>query len=75
MMAPELAEIEAPRTAGSICAVCSVELADGEALCPHHHASFAGDNWAYWNRTMCDFIHRGIEPPVPSGAVLLENIA
>jgi hypothetical protein len=63
-MTPATAETDAPTSPVSICAACSVELSDGEGLCPHHHTSFPGDNWAYWNRTMCDFIHRGIEPPV-----------
>jgi hypothetical protein len=64
MMAPDLAQPDAPTTRNGICAACSVELSDGGELCPHHHASFAGDHWAYWNRVMCDLIHRGIEPPV-----------
>jgi len=41
----------------SLCASCGLTLPEGIALCPHH-ASDLFDEWATWNRAMCDFVHR-----------------
>lgn len=47
----------------ALCASCGLTTLSGDvALCPHHHAVY-GDDWAIMNRIMCDFFHRGIEPP------------
>ena len=43
------------------CAWCNVEMATGSGLCAHHDTSESG--WAASNRIMCDFLHRGLEPP------------
>jgi hypothetical protein len=47
----------------SICIACAAELPSADALCPHHHTGAPGEEWARWNRIVCDLIHRGIEPP------------
>ena len=45
----------------SPCAQCGTELSGDAALCPHHHCVY-GDDWAFANRIMCDFFHRGKVP-------------
>jgi hypothetical protein len=49
----------------SLCAACGVGLSGTDVergVCGHHQTAF-GDEWAAGNRTFCDFVHRGIEPP------------
>ena len=45
-----------------LCALCGHQTLDGGTLCGFHVAR-EPDKWAAWNRVMCDFLHRGIEPP------------
>jgi hypothetical protein len=35
---------------------------EGVLICPHH-LNLHSDEWAVANRTFCNFVHRGIEPP------------
>lgn len=46
----------------SLCASCGLILSGTAQLCPHHHL-VNGDDWFITNRIMCNFFHRGIEPP------------
>lgn len=46
----------------TLCASCGLQLFGETPLCPHHHMIY-GDEWAAWNRAICNLIHRGIEPP------------
>ncbi len=51
----------------TLCAYCGVEAPPG-GLCSRH--TFAhGDDWAKGNRVMCDFLHRGVLPPVATELV------
>jgi hypothetical protein len=59
----------------SLCIACAVELPNAEALCPHHDTAFANDEWARWNRIVCDLIHRGIEPPPADAAPKAEEVS
>ena len=45
----------------SYCANCGLQLSGDSALCPHHLIDT--DDWAATNRIMCEFFHRGQEPP------------
>jgi hypothetical protein len=42
----------------SLCPACGIDIT--APICPHHHAIY--DNWAEFNRIMCDFFHRGAIP-------------
>lgn len=45
----------------SVCALCGQPTL-GEDICFFHIVREPG-NWAAANRTMCNFVHRGIVPP------------
>jgi hypothetical protein len=45
----------------SVCALCG-QPALGEDFCSFHVAREPA-GWAVTNRSMCDFVHRGIVPP------------
>ena len=54
----------------TLCMLCAQPTLGDEEVCVFHlHGQ--GDDWATGNRTMCDFLHRGIVPvrrrerPVP----------
>lgn len=58
------------------CMQCGSETYNGAVLCAHHPTSH-GDDYAEKARIMCDFIHRGIEPPpyaLPDRAELLDAL-
>lgn len=46
----------------SICLVCGATVPPGTAVCPGHEAMF-DHAWSESNRIICDFLHRGKEPP------------
>ena len=46
----------------SLCALCAQPTLTERDLCVHHLYPHA-DDWAGGNRSMCDFVHRGIVPP------------
>jgi hypothetical protein len=51
-----------------LCVFCGARVEGDSDLCVHHHAAVE-PGWASTNRTMCDFIHRGIAPGrLPSSA-------
>jgi hypothetical protein len=59
----------------SVCACCGGPTFDGAEICAHHLLWVEEPlAWSDANRIMCDFIHRGIEPPVPPGAMPLEEL-
>ena len=43
------------------CAACSTVTPGNAGICAHHTVSV--DEWAHANRTFCDLLHRGVEPP------------
>ena len=49
----------------SRCVLCAQPTPDSEDVCSFHLYS-SGEDWARGNRIMCDFLHRGIVPPVSS---------
>lgn len=50
----------------SLCAYCGHPTSGSAGLCAHH-ALYDDADWAAGNRVMCDFVHRGIVSPGPSG--------
>jgi hypothetical protein len=58
----------------SLCAVCGQRLSESTDLCPQHTGGLAG-GWAAGNRIMCDFFHRGIDPPRLSAADRADDLA
>ncbi len=48
----------------SQCVYCGLPTPGPEDFCAHHSAGH-GDDWATGNRIMCDFLHRGVVPPMP----------
>ncbi len=46
----------------TICLVCGITVPAGTAVCPGH-AVMADRAWSQSNRIICDFVHRGKEPP------------
>jgi hypothetical protein len=46
------------------CGICGQPAAGPGEICVYHLSLPAGD-WATGNRTMCDFLHRGIVPAGP----------
>ena len=48
----------------AVCVQCGMNTCGTGELCSHHLVSH-GDDWASGNRTMCDFLHRGIVAPAP----------
>ena len=50
----------------SLCVQCAQPMLGSGEFCIHHLAAHA-DGWATGNRLMCDFLHRGIVPPIPPG--------
>lgn len=49
----------------SNCPLCGAGTPGRPAeICPHHlRAEGEGREWSTRNRIMCDFVHRGIQPP------------
>ncbi|HEU5320975.1 MAG TPA: hypothetical protein VFX28_09240 [Methylomirabilota bacterium] len=47
----------------SLCASCGGVTFGDTGICTHHHRVYEHD-WAIANRIMCDFIHRGVAPPL-----------
>ncbi len=45
-----------------LCGACGGVLRHGLGYCPGHENAYPID-WATANRTMCDFVHRGIPAP------------
>jgi hypothetical protein len=50
----------------ALCVLCAQPTHGAEAFCGFHVHGH-GDDWATANRTMCDFLHRGIVRPPPAG--------
>lgn len=46
----------------NICLVCGMTVPAGTAVCPGHEI-VADRAWSQSNRIICDFVHRGKEPP------------
>ena len=44
-----------------MCISCGSPIIDGTSLCAHHETLTEFD-WAFGNRLMCDFFHRGKVP-------------
>jgi hypothetical protein len=49
----------------SLCPYCGHTTFGPGPLCVYHTTGADHDDWARGNRIMCDFVHRGIVPPVP----------
>jgi hypothetical protein len=49
----------------SMCALCAQPTTGRNGVCAFHF-HYDRDDWATANRTMCDFVHRGIVPPAPA---------
>ena len=49
----------------SLCVLCGQPLLGRDDVCGYHLHGH-GDDWATWNRIMCDFLHRGVVPSAPS---------
>jgi hypothetical protein len=49
----------------ALCVLCGTFTFVASSEICSHHLGFPADDWARGNRTMCDFLHRGIVPPTP----------
>ena len=47
----------------ALCVTCAQPTLTDQEVCAYHLFN-QGDDWATSNRIMCDFLHRGIVPPV-----------
>jgi hypothetical protein len=52
-----------------LCPYCGHPTYGGGLICRHHMSAVEGDDWARTNRTMCDFVHRGIVAPATATAL------